>query len=217
MQWREEGAARLREQFGGRNQSEFARTHHIDQSTLSLYLKGSRRPPVEKLALLCTALRCSADYLLGLEVPSRPGFIDILRLPVILAAGAARLDIDGDATTPYAFHDDFFRRHGLDPERCAVAPLAKGYHGESMRETIQPGAMLLLDRRPITDVVTDALYVVRAPDEEGVTVKRCAIRDEQLICKPDNPTHQPFAIPLRGRQVQKIVLARVVWWANEAP
>lgn len=144
-------------------------------------------------------------------------FAYIPRLPITLAAGAPRLDIDSEPAGTYVFREDFFGPRGLDPDQCRVAPLAKDHHGESMRETIQPGAMVLLDCRPVTTVVKDALYVVRAPDDEGVTVKRCAIRDEQLLCKPDNPQHQPFAIALRGRELPKIILARVVWWANEAP
>jgi len=187
-----------------------ARALEIDGDTELARISALLRGP----DLSATALRVSEAEA---RYDRRDPFIRIPRLPITLAAGAPRLDVTDGPGEPYAFREDFFGPRGLDPDHCRVAPLASGHHGESMRETMQPGAMLLLDLRPVTSVAHDALYVVRAPDEEGVTVKRCALRGDQLVCKPDNPQHTPFAIDLRRVELPKVLLARVVWWANEDP
>jgi phage repressor protein C with HTH and peptisase S24 domain len=87
-----------------------------------------------------------------------------------------------------------------------------------MKETIQPGALLLVDLTPVTErsLRRRGIYVVRAPGEDGgVTVKRVVLRPGYVVRLSDNPEFDPFAIELKGA-LSDVVVGRVVWWGNEA-
>lgn len=48
-------------------QSELSDKTQISRPTICGYVKGTRNPRAEHVVVICEVLRCSADYLLGLE------------------------------------------------------------------------------------------------------------------------------------------------------
>jgi len=103
--------------------------------------------------------------------------------------------------------------------KLVTARVARTHHGESMKETIQPGALLLIDLTPVTQrsFKQRGIYVVRAAGEEGgVTVKRVVLQSGYLVCMSDNDVFNPFSIDVDG-ELSRVLVGRVVWWGNEAP
>jgi len=60
-------AERLMEQLDGRSISAFSKTLGIPEHTLNAWTRKATTPRMEYLILLAKELRCSIDYLVGLE------------------------------------------------------------------------------------------------------------------------------------------------------
>jgi hypothetical protein len=218
---------------------------------LSLYLAGKRRPPTEKLSLLCREADCSADYVLGLTDDPTPSRDKILTLTVGLTAPDLAQDTDQppmavsegnvvayrvtrtegwlvsqlplltvpvpmllspvSAGSPVLGPDDvqsvvFIPLSHLQrviegpipPGRIAILHVASGKAGESMLDTIWPGATLAVDRGPdcmgAPAFIQGEIYLVR--HHGGITVKRVWLTDRELNIHADNRAEPPFVIPL---------------------
>ena len=59
-------------QLGARTQSDLGAEIHVQQSTVSNWLRGARSVPAEKVPELAKALGCSTDYLFGLTDQPAP-------------------------------------------------------------------------------------------------------------------------------------------------
>ena len=72
---------------------------------------------------------------------------------------------EGAAASHVAFRCEWLKRHGIDPDRCAVL----GVEGESMEPTVPDGSLVLVDftRRRLR---SGRVFVVRSGD--GLSVKR---------------------------------------------
>lgn len=64
--------AAYQKQLGVRTQSDLGAEIHVQQSTVSNWLRGARSVPAEKVPELAKALGCSTDYLFGLTDQPAP-------------------------------------------------------------------------------------------------------------------------------------------------
>lgn len=64
--------AAYQKQLGARTQSNLGAEIHVQQSTVSNWLRGARSVPAEKVPELAKALGCSTDYLFGLTDQPAP-------------------------------------------------------------------------------------------------------------------------------------------------
>lgn len=64
--------AAYQKQLGARTQSDLGAEIHVQQSTVSNWLRGARSVPAEKVPELAKALGCSTDYLFGLTDQPAP-------------------------------------------------------------------------------------------------------------------------------------------------
>jgi len=213
----------------GMTQRKLAEKLGITEAAVSQWMSDKTEPDWWTLARICRELKLPADYLLALTEAPQPEDVavagsDFVALPCLadkLAAGVPLLTFDRFSSERYAFRAGWFDRIGVPHNKLYLAHLAGGHFGESMLDTIQPGALIAIDTRPINKwaaAMNKRIFVVRDPGAEGVTVKRVSLRGDQLVCTPDNPEshHLPFAIDLKGRPLQEILVGRVVWWANGA-
>jgi len=227
--WKTRFAKRLDEFLDEREESasEIARRCGRSRAWLSNWRSGQNVPPADEFAAFCAATNAPAAFLLGLSNVPQPEettidgetFITLPCLEDRLAAGVPTLNTDRYSDQRFAFRSGWFERLGVPADRIRLARLAADDHGESMLETIQPGALIAIDTREITSFGKPdqkRIYVVRDPGAEGVTVKRVSLRDRQLVCTPDNPArnHLAFAVDLKGRSYSEVLVGRVVWWAN---
>lgn len=94
----------------------------------------------------------------------------------------------------------------LPPGRIVLVRVAEGPPGDSMKETIWPGAILMLDRGPdcqgITEFTPGDIYLVRYGG--GFAVKRVWLTGGELNIHSDNRTHPPFTIPLERGDLDEI-------------
>lgn len=204
-----------------------------DTSALSHYVAGRRKPDLAKLTSLARFAKVSADYLLGLDQAERPATPargeDWHQLPKIAftAAGEPVERLPADAVW-YAFHRSWasknFGRASLeDEQRLIVVQVEKKHLGESMLPTIKPGAVLVVDRGPggrgiaeTREIKQGAIYLVNPG--EGLTVKRVFVSEGILTLASDNPdqkSYPPRPIPLKGKELQRLVVGRVRWIGHE--
>lgn len=187
-------------------------------------------PDPERLERLCRALEISADELLGLPVrtvpaPVREGqSVGLSEVVASVAAGAPRFDVysKGGKRRTYHFREEFLKYLGWDerdPERFIPVRVADQVSGDSMVPTIQPKALLLVDRgarpeprgvRHVRDVRDGAIYLCYY--DEGLAVKRVFVGEKVLMLWSDNPLHTRR--PLRLDEVEelnRLLVGRVVW------
>lgn len=146
------------------------------------------------------------------------------------AAGSPIHDVlQDEATTWYAFRRGWVKHlaggeKGLhDAERFVVVQVDKKHLGESMIPTIKPGAIVVVDRgarghglAERKDIVQGKIYLVNI--EGGLTVKRVFLDDGVLVLVADNPDRErypPTLVQLKGKELHKIIVGRVVWIGQE--
>lgn len=208
------------------SQADVARDTGRSRSTVHGWLNGRAQPPLEVLAKWCEARGVDPNYLLGLKVADEPVPVlmnagssqggGLAALPMVgfsLSGGMPRLEETREHRL-YAFHETFLRRlHTHNPGVFKIK-------GDSMHPTIRDGAVVLVDRRPITELrhlSHRAIYVVNDPNETGgATVKRVIAAPAGLLLLAENPEHPPIQVPLADQhRLQHVVLGRVVWVGQE--
>lgn len=212
------------------------------------YKKGQRLLDPSQITALAQLSGWSSDYLLGLDETEKPEVIryevpvpdppaaweGFKRLPLQGWAGAGEPIkdlIERKDTRWYAFRDEFIYRvlgKGAlwDPERMLVLKVAP--RQESMRPTIRPGALVVVDRGAggagVDDLakLRDGKVYVCQPGDEGVTVKRVTEADGGIILSSDNTEriqgklrYPPRFLRLSDIQLQKVLIGRVVWIGQE--
>lgn len=166
---------------------------------------------------LAPALRNEAPAQLVLEGK------DYARLPVLdaaLSAGPGAANGDDLIVDHLAFKSDWLRRLHLSPSRASLVRV----HGDSMRPTLQPGDIVLLDT---SDQARD-LPIRTRPQGKGrapiyglsidgeARVKRLLRPDrDTLILLSDNSDWTPEVWSgARLRQMEPAILGKVVWWGH---
>lgn len=124
-----------------------------------------------------------------------------LIVPVYAAAGAG--------TALDRLEDEPLAQISIPMRYARAALLVVMVDGDSMEPTIRKGAYVGLDRES-RKIVQGEIYGVSLP-YEGIVLKRVFLDHDNnaLILKSDNPAHEPFRIPIDGRE--SIILGRAVW------
>jgi len=219
----EELSWRLRRarQQAGLSQQALATRAGVSRNFVAQIERGESVPTVGVLARLAQALGTTMAQLLGENEPQGQA-AEVVPVPLIadrIAAGPPAYVADrilAYEPLPAAL----LQRLGVDPQRAVLVRLGKDQ--DSMADTIPPGATVLLDRGPVTQILPRKIYAVReeAGDAYGCTIKRLVLDAASgvLILLSDNPAHLPRAIRLRpGQSLAEVVLGRVLWWMPERP
>lgn len=237
----------VRDQIG-ESQKSLALRFDVSESTISRYLAGQTTPdPLLALALADLAgldLRVlgglrppRADLLREETAPydAQPFDVPLLRLDV--AAGEPRLEVVPEGIRPYYFREEWLRRKGWNgdrnDDRFGVYRLGDRDIADSMFPTIQPGSVLLVDRRPDrSHIPSRSIWIVRVPsggDDDPqaplfgdppstrLTTKRVTLVDHQLVLESDNHDlrHAPRLVRCRPSDRSSILEGRVIWFATE--
>jgi len=190
-------------------------------------------PRFETVERIAEAIGVDATWLLGADEPEvprvtealpgsygEPAFVTVPLLKDRVAAGIPQAVDQTEVITRLPFTRYWVRKRlGTVPRegRLVLIRVEEGWLGDSMLPTIVPGSMLLIDRGPrgegLTEIKDNKVYLLAT--EDGLTVKRVHRVGEHLIATPDNHSeeHRPFVVELRGRRIQDIVKGRVIWVA----
>ena len=212
----------------GWNRNQLAKASSMSWANVVRYEDGENEPSAGKLLQVADALGVSADWLLGREgaeeVPSLgpveislrhaeilqgPGKVepsDFRAVPLVtgsIAAGSAR--IVEEAVKEYALiHISQIRGRG-----DLVAIRVDRQVGGSMLPLIQPGAVVVLDRRD-KNISPQGVYAVR-DETGGCTLKRLQWTPPLLWLVPENRDEPITHIELRDEGVEDHIVGRVVW------
>ena len=147
--------------------------------------------------------------------------IPVPKLSTPVAAGTPILgsgDIESVSFFSIAFVS-LFVKGPVAPGRLVMVEVAGGWLGQSMLDTIKPGATLAIDRGQWLDGPTNfengAIYLVR--HEGGLTCKRVWLTGNTLNCHSDNRSYSPIVIQLEGHEFEFIkphLAGKVVRIAN---
>ncbi len=161
----------------------------VDRSTVTRYLKGTRKISMEDIPKIASAIGISPmDLLIKKEEREPSNILNIsqqtVQIPVLghIACGDPILAEEnyGDYRTVL--------KEGL-PSGKLVYLEAKG---DSMSPTIPDGAMVLVRAQP--DVENGEIAAVLVNGNEEATLKRVKKQDDMVILVPDNPSHEPIFV-----------------------
>jgi SOS-response transcriptional repressor LexA len=220
-------AARIASAFdaSGMSQVQFAKAAAVSDATVNKWLSDQREPSATSIARIAHALNLTTEFLLtGKERTPVPTVIDKDARPVPLvgaaAAGEPLMKIRELKDVEWThFGATLLRRiYGSmpDSERAVMLEI----EGDSMEPDLVNGGLVLLDRGPrgrgisIEELKPDAVYAVRFPDSDGVTLKKVSRTDDSLVIEarnPDRKRHPTKIIRMEDREVPRVVLGRVVW------
>lgn len=224
------GRIKARMEARGLNAVQLGELAGIAKSTLYTWLTGQVDQSAEGIAAIAPHLRATADYLLCLSTTPDPPivrvgeFLPVPRRHAQIGAGPGFVD-PLDEPKHYAFTEDWLKRMGFtnptgDPARMGIFKVADT-HGDSMENTIHPGAVLLADlgqggvgHRKAKD---GAIYVL-SDETGGLQVKR--VRQPrgsgELIVWGDNArASPPESWALKGRDVRAVLVGEVRWVGQE--
>ncbi len=141
----------------------------------------------------------------------------VLGLSKRAGAGGPVINHDDEDALRLAFRADWLRQlcgtAEITEDRAFLVEVA----GDSMEPTIMDGAVVLAHRwRPTPTFENGAIYVLKekpTANESGLIVKRLTLDRaiEGLIVASDNAAYGPYVLPIRGEQLQDIVMGRVFW------
>ena len=219
--------ARARERKG-LNRNQLARAAGVTWANLTRYEQGQNEPSASKLFEIAKVLDVSGDWLLGRTgAPEIPGAgpLDVAlsmsdnlqtrgkvndaefrAVPLVsgsIAAGGAR--IVNEEIEEYALiHVSQIAGRG-----DLVSVRVDRAMGRSMVPTIQPGAVVVIDRRDKA-IVPNGVYAVR-DESGGCTLKRLQWTPPRLWLVPENRDEVVTHIDLDGEEPADRIVGRVVW------
>ncbi|QYK42826.1 MAG: helix-turn-helix transcriptional regulator [Paracoccaceae bacterium] len=227
-------AKQVEERLKALNSNAFAveRQHGLPADAIRSVLRGNKKSgtTLKNARAICDAL--GLDFYIGPRRstdPPRTVVIDSSDYAVVplhdaaLSAGPGALNGDSTVVGALAFQSDWLRRQGIEPGTAALARVS----GDSMRPTLVPGDVLLIDtsdaarqvpvRRPRPGKSRPPIYALA--DGSEALVKRLIRPDHgSVMLLSDNPDWPP---DLRtGRALEALrILGRVVWsgrtWADK--
>ena len=173
----------------GMKPTELANRIGVDRSTVTRYLKGTRKISMEDIPKIATAIGVSPIELLIEESDKVPtNIIEVsqrmVRIPVLGPIAC------GDPILIEENYEDY--RTVLEenlPSGDLVYLQAKG---DSMHPTIPDGSMVLI--RIQAEVENGEIAAVTFSLNAHATLKRVKKQDGLIILMPDNPLHDPIVI-----------------------
>ncbi|RWN30160.1 MAG: helix-turn-helix transcriptional regulator [Mesorhizobium sp.] len=202
----------------GESPHAFSRRSGISGTMVRKYLEGSM-PGLDKLLEIADATNVTLDWLAAAKGPMRPGsghsfmvaggtpegFVSVPKLDIRPSAGAGNIALYEESEPDiFAFREEWLRRIGVSP-KAARLMVAKG---DSMRETINDGDLMIVDVS-IREFIDEAIYVLVYGGL--VRLKRLQmLRSGLLLLKSDNPRYQTEEVPL-AEQPELIIGGRVRW------
>lgn len=192
-------------------------------------------PRLATVMKVAYALEMSVGQLAGEKPPQIVSMViggdDFVSVPLVaagVAAGHGAIPELPEDRRVYAFRRDYVRRAiGTgDPRDGTLVTvfLARNKQlGSSMLPTIQPGSLILIDRRPIERIKDRGIYLIEYPglaEDGGLAIKRLTLEKRKaiLVAESDNPEprYYPRIIDLDGVRIGDIVKGRVILWSTEA-
>jgi phage repressor protein C with HTH and peptisase S24 domain len=217
-------ADRFRAALGAESPHAFAQRVDISNTMVQKYLKQGSMPGLDMLVKIAEGTGVTLDWLATARGPMRPadghstimrageapdGFIAVPKLDIRPSAGAGALALQDEGEPDIvAFREEWLRRIGVSPKfaRLMVA------QGDSMRETINDGDLMIVDIS-IRDFVGEAVYVLVYGGL--VRLKRLQmLRSGVLLLKSDNPGYQTEEVP--AGEVPDIIIGGRVRWVGGA-
>ncbi len=212
----------------GLNRNQLAKAAGMSWANLVRYEEGENEPSAGKLLRVAQALGVTVDWLLGrkgapeaeaaapLDVAVRladnlqgPGQVtdsDFRAVPLVsglIAAGSGRI-VDEEVEEYALIHVSQVAGRG-----DLVAVRVSREMGRSMVPLIQPGAVVVIDRRD-KSIVPLGIYAVR-DEAGGCTLKRLQWTPPRLWLIPENREEPVTHIDLAGEDPDSQIVGRVVW------
>ncbi len=212
----------------GWNRNQLAKAAGISWGNLVRYEEGQNEPSAGKLLQIAEALGASADWLLGrrggqvsreagpvevsvrlsdnIQGPGRVDESDFRAVPLVagvIAAGSARI-VDEDIEEYALIHVS-----QVTGRADLVAVRVSREMGRSMMPLIQPGAVVVIDRRD-KEIASHGVYAVR-DETGGCTLKRLQWTPPRLWLVPENRDEPVVHIQIDSGAPEDRIIGRVVW------
>ncbi|MCB1395949.1 MAG: helix-turn-helix transcriptional regulator [Rhodobacteraceae bacterium] len=132
-------------------------------------------------------------------------FSAIPRVAAEASAGPGAVNGDAEVIGSMAFRRDWLREHGIKPGKALLVTVT----GDSMKPSIHPGDLVLLDQAR-TEIVNGAPFIFIDADGETRLKRLHRLGGRTLALVSDNPDHPP---ELRdGIDAERIkILGQIVW------
>lgn len=218
----------------GLSQAKFADETGITRARLNNYIKGRSEPGYATLVKIAQRLNVTTDYLLGCEVsPSLrtpgthngiPEFMAGETPPandnswIPLYVSLPRVAVDRDPTKP--------RGWLKTPNNHANVATINRPYALLVEDNSMPGELLagdivyiqpsfvshtFLQATPFKELLAVRMH---AADEIGLSLKRCHVKDNMLICVSDNPEYEPVVLDMNRTLFVPIVGAISGVWRS---
>lgn len=173
----------------GMKPTELANRIGVDRSTVTRYLKGTRRISMEDIPKIASAIGVSPIDLLIEESEEKPSnIIEVsqrtVRIPVLGEIAC------GDPILAEANYEDY--RTELEDRLPSGNLFYLEAKGDSMHPEITDGSMVLL--REQHDVENGEIAAVMVNGNTEATLKRIKKQDGMVILMPVNPSHEPIFV-----------------------
>lgn len=212
----------------GLNRNQLALKTGISHANLVRYEQGVNEPGAGKLLRIADVLGVTVDWLLGrrgapereearplevavrvtdnLQGPGRVEDADFRAVPLVsgsIAAGRGRI-VEEEIEEYALIHVSQLDRRG-----DLVAVRVNREMGRSMLPLIQPGAVVVVDRRDKA-ILPEGIYAVR-DEAGGCTLKRLQWTPPRLWLIPENREEPVAHLDLPGEDPEERIVGRVVW------
>lgn len=212
----------------GLNRNQLAKASGMSWANLVRYEQGENEPSAGKLLRIASALGVSVDWLLGvkgapevaasppLDVAVRltdnlqgPGQVreaDFRAVPLVtgaIAAGSGRI-VDEEVEEYALIHVSQIGGRG-----DLVSVRVDRRMGRSMLPLIQPGAVVVIDRRDKA-ILPNGIYAVR-DESGGCTLKRLQWTPPRLWLIPENREEAVTHVEVGDEGPEGRIVGRVVW------
>jgi len=189
--------------------------HGLPPDAVRNILRGAKKSgtPLNRAREVCEALGLELYFGPQRDTAAPPPAIEIdgddfatvKRVGALASAGPGALNGDAEVIGSMAFRRDWLRERGIKPEKALLVTVT----GDSMKPSISPGDLVLLDQAR-TDIVNGAPFIFVDADGETRLKRLHRLGRNTVALVSDNPDHPP---ELRnGVDAERLkILGRVVW------
>ena len=169
--------AEIEKTYGG-NSGKAAEAWGISAGLLSQWLSGKRKPSLESLSPIFTAL---GVHLEGFEDNALDEFTLIPKVEAMAGAGSS-LETSGETVGFYAFRRDFIGQQNINHDKSVLMTVI----GDSMQPLLMDGDTILVDQAD-TEIKEGKIFVCTLGEE--LRVKRIFKSINGIILRSDNATY----------------------------